>query len=407
MSLPPIPRIALFSAAFALAAMASASAWARARGETVTVISPGNVPLAKDIADKINDEGLTADVPPPVTTGGGLLPRRSNRPKRAPRRDISSPSSSIIRRAESAGRLRGKVRSIARSSRWDSGAVRASPGDRRGRRCRQSEGAGARRVPAFGAAQRRRAARPGDFPPEVTAVFEEAKKVALSEPPRPVAIELVPPWAVAWIDGQRAGSGDRVSLAPGAHYAYAEAAGFTAFAGGASFEADNPKISVRLTGLEPEARRASVRAAATTLNPATPGVADELTAAFGGVVLVIAPAKAGTAPEGISLMPPDPETERPRRSVDAGARPPHKIPRGSSPPASSLGSGRPFRSMPPSARSPRRPAAAEAAETAATPPPTSQRARSSACWPSVGPPSRRASRNHRPAPNPAPSSSSL
>lgn len=141
---------------------------------------------------------------------------------------------------------------------------------------------------------------PSVFPPEVVALWEEARKEAA--PAHPVTVEGSPAWAVVFVDGRRVAAGDKLDLAPGAHFASADAAGFAPWSGTLTVEGD--AAQVKLVPLEPDARRQSVRAAASSLPLGAPGLAEELTAAFGGPVLLVSSVKG--SPEGVLLLPADP-----------------------------------------------------------------------------------------------------
>lgn len=140
---------------------------------------------------------------------------------------------------------------------------------------------------------------PNVHPPDVIARWEEVRRTP--EPTRPVLVEATPPWARVWIDGRPVEPGARIPLAVGPHYAVADAAGFAPWSGTLVLEPDSSKLSPRLVPLEGEERAASVRArAGWSIRPDDAGIADPLTDAFGGPVLLVG------ATQAMLLLPRDP-----------------------------------------------------------------------------------------------------
>lgn len=144
---------------------------------------------------------------------------------------------------------------------------------------------------------------PNVHPPDVIARWEEVRRAP--EPTRPVLVEATPPWARVWIDGRPVEPGARIPLAVGPHYAIADAAGFAPWSGTLVLEPDSSKLSPRLVPLDGEERAQSIRTrAGWSIRPDDAGIADPLTGAFGGPVLLVGSTQA------MLLLPRDPSRGR-------------------------------------------------------------------------------------------------
>ncbi len=142
---------------------------------------------------------------------------------------------------------------------------------------------------------------PALHPPEVIALWEEVKRDPGAA--RATSIEASPRWTKAWIDGRPVSAGTRAQLAPGPHFATAEAAGFTPFAGMVVVDAENARVSFRLAPLEDEARyRALQGASGWIFGPEDSDAAAVLTDAFNAPVLLVG-GGAGKSPTAVLFLP--------------------------------------------------------------------------------------------------------
>lgn len=142
---------------------------------------------------------------------------------------------------------------------------------------------------------------PALHPPEVIAIWDSVRREVIAT--KPALVEASPRWTKAWIDGRAVTPGARVPLAPGPHFAVAEAAGHAPFAGIVVVEAESPRVSFRLPPLEEEARYRSLQNASPWIfGPDDPDAAAALTDAFNAPVLLVSGGQ-GRAPTAVLFVP--------------------------------------------------------------------------------------------------------
>lgn len=285
----------------ALAFLVALPLAAHAKGGSVTVVAAGGTPLARDVAGQLERKGLYVELAP-----GGAAP--------APAMPLDQAKACLSEGRQQAFRLEyGAAIAALESCLERLGPALARPEGQPALSALLVELGAA----AVGAGERERARSaftrlshlpdatppdPGVHPPPVMAAWEEAKRG--NESMRSVTVEATPPWTTVWIDGRPATGGDRISVAQGPHFASAEAPGFQPWSGVLLVEGDTARLPVRLAPLDPEARAAAVRNRAAAIPPTAPGAAEELTAAFGMPVVVVA-GRGGTT-NAILLLPAEP-----------------------------------------------------------------------------------------------------
>lgn len=279
----------------------------------VTVVPVAGSPLAREVAAALEKKGLVVDLAP----SGASAP--------APALPFDQTRACIAEGRALAFRL-------------EHGAAIASLEsclERHGPALSRPEGAGAMSAllvelgaAAVGAGERDRArsaflrlARlpnavepdPSVQPPVVMKAWEEARRAV--EPTRAILVEAVPPWTAIYVAGREVSPGERIPLAQGPHFASADAAGFLPWSGTLLVEGDTTRLPVRLLPLERDARAAAVRARAGTIPPGAAGAAEELTAAFGTAVVMVAGGR-GVQTSGVLFVP----AERGGRAATVGGR---------------------------------------------------------------------------------------
>lgn len=152
--------------------------------------------------------------------------------------------------------------------------------------------------------------------PEVMALWEDVRREPAGA--RPAMIEMQPRWTKAWIDG-RAVTGKSLALAPGTHYALAEAAGYMPFASMIVVDAESPRVALRLTRLEEEAYYKAIGAASSWIfSPDDADAASVLTSAYNAPVLLVT----SRGPRAVLLVPADLASGRPAREAGDWTVPP-------------------------------------------------------------------------------------
>ena len=285
-------------AALVLAILAATPVAAKGR-VPVTVVAAGGSPIARDVATALERKGAYVDLAPSSPASPGSMPIEQTKACIAEGRAlafrleygaaIAALESCLERVGPGLSRPEG---SAALSSLLiELGAAAVGAGERE--RARSAFSRLARLA-------EHTAPDPSVHAPPVMQAWDDARKNG--DPPRSISIEATPPWTIVWIDGRAVSAGERVPLVQGPHFASADAAGFQPWSGTLLIDGDTTRLPIRLLSLEPEARAASVRARAGTIAPNAPGAAEELTAAFGMAVVVVAGGR-GAATSAVLLLP--------------------------------------------------------------------------------------------------------
>lgn len=289
----------------AIALVLALSMWATpvfaAKRVPVTVVAAGGSPIAREVATALEAKGVFVDLVSTSASSNAPLPLEQTRACIGEGRSLAFrlEYGAAIAALESClervgpGLSRPDGAAALSSLLTELGAAAVGAGERERARS------------AFARLSRLADPTPPDpsvHPPPVMQAWEDARRGG--EPPRSIAVEAMPPWTTVWIDGRAVTSGERVPLTQGPHFASADAAGFQPWAGTLLVEGDTVRLPVRLVSMDPESRAASVRARAGSMPPNAPGVADELTNAFGMAVVVVGGGR-GVATTAVLLLPGD------------------------------------------------------------------------------------------------------